>query len=125
MAFASSSSVICQNRTLTSSIVSSPGLLHHRSFSRLQSQRILHCSRRSSSNIGINAAPATSSVVAKTALSDAHVQSQSSSSAPGSGKYNWNPCFTSLFCVYRVISSYWNDLQRQFDWIFSAWFLIN
>ncbi|XP_022952169.1 uncharacterized protein LOC111454926 [Cucurbita moschata] len=89
MAFASSSSVICQNRALSSSVVSSPGLLHHRCFSRLQSQRILHCNRRLSSNIGINAAPslssAPSSVVAKTALSDAHVQSQSSSSAPGSG----------------------------------------
>ena len=128
MAFASSSSVICQNRALSSSVVSSPGLLHHRCFSRLQSQRILHCNRRLSSNIGINAAPslssAPSSVVAKTALSDAHVQSQSSSSAPGTGKCCWNN-FLLLFYFVFIISSYWNDLQCQFDWIFSAWFLIN
>ncbi|KGN43355.1 uncharacterized protein LOC101221421 [Cucumis sativus] len=85
MAFASSSSVICQNRALSSSVVSSSALLHHRCFSRLQSQRILHCNRRSSSNIGINASPGASSLVAKTALSDAHVQSYSSCSAPGPG----------------------------------------
>ncbi|KAG6589060.1 hypothetical protein SDJN03_17625, partial [Cucurbita argyrosperma subsp. sororia] len=42
---------------------------------------------RSYSNIGINVAPAASSVVAKTALSDTHVQSQSSSSVPGSDAY--------------------------------------
>ncbi|KAG7022774.1 hypothetical protein SDJN02_16510, partial [Cucurbita argyrosperma subsp. argyrosperma] len=83
--FASPSSVICQNRALTFSVVSSPGILHHRCFSHLQKQRVLHCNRRSYSNIGINVAPAASSVVAKTALSDTHVQSQSSSSVPGSG----------------------------------------
>lgn len=124
MTFASPSSVICQNRALTFSVVSSPGVLHHRCFSCLQPQRFLHCNRRSSSNIGINVTPAASSVVAKTALSDAHVQSQSSSSAPGTGKCCWNN-FLLLFYFVFIISSYWNDLQCQFDWIFSAWFLIN
>ncbi|XP_023529820.1 uncharacterized protein LOC111792535 [Cucurbita pepo subsp. pepo] len=70
MTFASPSSVICQNRALTFSVVSSPGVLHHRCFSCLQPQRFLHCNRRSSSNIGINVTPAASSVVAKTALSE-------------------------------------------------------
>lgn len=103
MAFASSSSVICQNRALSSSVVSSPALFHHRCFSRLQSQRILHCNRRSSSNIGINASPGASSVVAKTALSDAHVQSYSSCPAPAPGKYYWNNFLLLLYFVFVVL----------------------
>lgn len=115
MAFASSS-VICQNRALSSSVVSTPAVLRRRCYSRLQSQRLLRCNRRSNIGMDVASVPATnaSSVVAKTAVSDAHVQSQSFSPAPGSGKYDWNH-FTSLFRIYRVISSYWNNLRGRFD----------
>ncbi|XP_022135983.1 uncharacterized protein LOC111007798 isoform X2 [Momordica charantia] len=86
MAFASSS-VICQNRALSSSVVSTPAVLRRRCYSRLQSQHLLRCNRRSNIGMDVASVPATnaSSVVAKTALSDAHVQSQSFSPAPGSG----------------------------------------
>ena len=122
MTFASPSSVICQNRALTFSVVSSPGVLHHRCFSCLQPQRFLHCNRRSSSNIGINVTPAASSVVAKTALSELTFKVR----APvlflvvvciiGTLLFFF---FGTLFLVHHAISLYWNNLQRQFDWIFA------